>query len=155
MMRWVMHSWRRVEFFNTWLAGTLAPRVQMDLLPALACAAHVALLADRPPLSIDDYLAAGRAMQRFWLAATRLGLQMQPEMTPLVFARYVRERRAFSAMPGMQEQAEALAQQASALIGKAEFERAVFLGRIGAGPPAYARSLRRPLAQLILLNDRE
>ncbi len=150
IMRWVMHSWRRVDFFNTWLAGTLAPRVQMDLLPALACAAHVALLAAAAPYSIDDYLAAGRAMQRFWLTATRLGLQMQPEMTPLVFSRYVRERRSFSSTPGMQEQAGALAQQAATLIGQGAFERTVFLGRIGAGPPPYARSLRLPLAQLIL-----
>jgi len=25
LMRWVMQSWPRVEFFNTWLAGTLRP----------------------------------------------------------------------------------------------------------------------------------
>jgi nitroreductase len=150
VMRWVMHSWGRVEFFNTWLGGTLAPRLQMDLLPAMACAAHLVLLAERPPAGTDDYLAAGRAIQRLWLTATRLGLQMQPEMTPLIFSRYVRERRSFSRAPGMQQQAEALAAQAGALIGAAAFEHAVFLGRIGAGPPATARSLRRPLAQLIL-----
>ena len=155
VMRWVMHSWPRVEFFNTWLAGTLAPRLQMDLLPGLACAAHLVLLAERPPLGVDDYLAAGRAMQRLWLAATRLGLQMQPEMTPLIFSRYVRERRSFSTRAGMHEQAALLSQQAAALIGKSAFERAVFLGRIGAGPPAGARSLRRPLAQLILPADQE
>ena len=36
-------------------------------------------------------------MQRFWLTATSLGLQFQPEYTPLVFARYARERRPFAA----------------------------------------------------------
>jgi hypothetical protein len=153
LMRWVMQSWPRVRFFNTWLAGTLAPRLQMDLLPGLACAAHLALLAERAPRGIDDYLAAGRAMQRFWLTATRLGLQLQPEMTPLIFARYVRERRRFSATPGMQEQAARLAAQAAALVGQDAFARAVFLGRIGAGPPAHARSLRRPLAQLIVTRE--
>ena len=150
LMRWVMQSWRRVDFFNTWLAGTLAPRLQMDLLPGISCAAHFALLADAPPRHVDDYVAAGRAMQRFWLTATRLGLQLQPELTPLIFARYVRERRTFSRTEGMPELAQELAVQCQAVLGPAAFDRAVFLGRIGAGPAAQARSLRRPLRDLIV-----
>lgn len=150
LMRWVMQSWPRVVFFNTWLAGTLAPRLQMDLLPALACAAHFVLLAGQAPQSVDDYVAAGRAMQRFWLTATALDLQLQPELTPLIFARYVRESRPFSAAPGMHAQAALLARQAAGLIGPDALERAVFMGRVGAGDVATARSLRRPLAELIV-----
>ena len=150
LMRWIMQSWRRVDFFNTWLGGTLAPRLQMDLLPGMYCAAHFALLADAPPRHVDDYVAAGRAMQRFWLTATQLGLQLQPELTPLIFARYVRERRAFSRTDGMLEMAQELAAQTQALLGGAATERAVFLGRIGAGPAAHARSLRRPLKDLLV-----
>ena len=150
LMRWIMRSWRRVDFFNTWLAGTLAPRLQMDLLPGWYCAAHFALLAEAPPRHIDDYVAAGRAMQRFWLTATELGLQLQPELTPLIFARYVRERRVFSRTGGLQELAQELAVQTRELLGDTVSERAVFLGRIGAGPPADARSLRRPLKDLLV-----
>lgn len=150
LMRWIMHSWRRVEFFNTFLAGTLLPRIQMDLFPALACAAHVVLVADASLDSIDDYIAGGRAMQRFWLSATRLGLQMQPEMTPLIFARYVRERRVFSGTHGMHARAANLAARYAALIGLEVAERAVFMARIGAGAAATARSTRRPLSELIV-----
>jgi hypothetical protein len=49
LMRWVMANWQRVEFFNTWLAGHLTPRIEMDLLPGLFCGAHFAILADKPP----------------------------------------------------------------------------------------------------------
>ena len=42
-------------------------------------------------------------MQRFWLTATAQGLQLQPELTPLIFSRYVREGRVFSGTPGMQQ----------------------------------------------------
>lgn len=150
LMRWIMQSWRRVEFFNTFLAGTVAPRIQMDLIPGLACAAHFVLIAYRPPQAIDDYVAAGRAMQRFWLTATRLELQLQPELTPLIFARYVREGRVFSGTDGMHERARELAGQCSALLGEDCGKRAVFMGRIGAGAPARARSTRRPLQDLIL-----
>jgi hypothetical protein len=97
MMRQAMSSWQRIEFLNTWLGGTIAPRLMMDWLPALACAAHVALVAKHPATTIDDYVAGGRAVQRFWLTATRLNLQHQPAVTPLVFARYLREGRQFTA----------------------------------------------------------
>lgn len=150
LMRWIMQSWRRVEFFNTFLAGTVAPRVQMDFIPGLACAAHFVLVANRRPQSIDDYVATGRAVQRFWLTATQLGLQLQPELTPLIFARYAREGRIFSKTDGMHARARALAEQSVTLIGADNSERAVFMGRIGAGSPATARSTRRPLKDLII-----
>ena len=150
LMRWIMRSWRRVDFFNRYLAGTVAPRLQMDLIPGLACAAHFVLLADGSPQGIDDYVAAGRAMQRFWLTATRLGLQLQPELTPLIFARYVREERTFSSTVGMRERAVALAGRCADLIGEDASRRAVFMGRIGAGAAATARSTRRPLTDLIM-----
>ena len=150
LMRWIMHSWRRVRFFNTFLAGTVAPRIQMDFIPGLACAAHFVIVADSSPRSIDDYVAGGRAMQRFWLTATQLGLQLQPEMTPLIFGRYVRERRVFSRTRGMHERAVALAAQCAALIGEDNCRRAIFMGRIGAGASATARSTRRPLQELIV-----
>jgi hypothetical protein len=67
-----MGSWKRVEFFNSFLAGTLAPRIQMDFIPSLACGAHFVILADHKPESFDDYISAGRAVQRFWLTATKL-----------------------------------------------------------------------------------
>lgn len=150
LMRWIMQDWRRVAFFNTWLAGTLAPRLQMDLIPGVACAAHFVLTAARPPQCIDDYLAAGRAMQRFWLTATALGLQLQPELTPLIFSRYVREGRVFSSTPGMHQRAADLSRQGERLVGKQDWETAVFMGRIGAGEPAAARSIRKPLRELLV-----
>lgn len=149
VMRWVMTDWKRVAFFNRYLAGTLAPRVQMDMIPGLCCAAHFVITASQPAQGIDDYVAAGRAMQRFWLTATGLGLAVQPELTPLIFARYVREGRVFTSTEGLQEQAQVLARKLEALVGAQVSHRAVFMGRIGAGPPASARSTRRPLGELV------
>jgi hypothetical protein len=143
VMRFALQSWARVQFLNRWLAGTWAPRIQMDLLPALACAAHFLIEAQRAPASIDDQVAAGRAVQRFWLTATRLGLVMQPQITPLVFARYADAGRAFSTLP----QALPLARRVSEWLVQAWGERAVshgvFMGRIGHGAQPRSRSLRR------------
>ena len=148
LMRWVMVSWKRVEFFNNWLAGHLIPRIEMDLLPGMFCAAHFAIRASKPPTGIDDYVAAGRAVQRFWLTATCLGLQLQPEMTPLIFGRYVREGRAFSAHDPSLALARNLAGRMTRLFPKGVAEQAVFFGRIGHGRPATSRSVRRSLRRL-------
>ncbi|MDP1720344.1 MAG: hypothetical protein Q8L08_05025 [Candidatus Nanopelagicaceae bacterium] len=148
LMRWVMQSWKRVEFFNTFLAGTWAPRIQMDLIPGIACAAHFVILADREPEIIDDYVNAGRAVQRFWLTATKLGLQLQPEMTPLIFASYVREGTRFSRAKGAWSAAEYLSTQLDNLVGETASRQAVFMGRIGVVPVSEARSTRLPLNHL-------
>ncbi len=149
MMRLAMTSWKRVEFLNTWLAGTIAPRIEMDLVPALACAGHVAILARRPPQSIDDHVAAGRAVQRFWLTATALGLQHQPALTPLVFTRLLREGIAFTRHAPSLASAQRVATGLDALLG-GQSARGVWLGRIGHGAAAQSRSVRKPLSQLLV-----
>jgi len=148
LMRHAMASWSRIEFLNTWLAGTLAPRLQMDLIPGLACAAHFVVKAQRVPQTIDDFVAAGRAVQRCWLTATRLGLHQQPEMTPLIFGRYVRNGTPFTQVACLQALARELEGASRQLIGP-DVDHAVWMGRIGAGAAPTARSTRRPLAQLM------
>jgi nitroreductase len=149
LMRWIMGSWQRVKFFNTWLAGHLTPRIELDLLPGLFCAAHFALVARKAPHTLDDYVAAGRAVQRFWLTAASLGLQLQPELTPLIFGRYVREGVPFSRMAGAGDTAAKLAGRLSTILQDVPVSQVAFLGRIGNGKAATSRSLRLPVERLV------
>jgi hypothetical protein len=148
LMRWVMASWQRVKFFNTYLAGHLTPRIELDLLPGLFCAAHFAIQAHKGLETLDDYVAAGRAVQRFWLTATSQGLQLQPEMTPLIFGRYVREGIEFSRMPGATETAARLGKRLAGVLQEVPASQVAFLGRIGSGKAAASRSLRLPVERL-------
>ena len=148
LMAWVMQDWKRVEFMNRYLAGTWIPRIQLDLIPGLACAAHFAIVARVAPTSIDDYVAAGAATQRFWLTATQLGLQLQPEMTPVIFSAYVRQGRDFSAVAALANRSRTLAQRFDALLGP-DAGATVFFGRVGIGPQARARSQRLPVTELM------
>lgn len=150
LMRWALRSWKRVEFMNRYLGGTLVPGLQLDLIPGLACGAHFAILSKSPLARLDDYLAGGSAMQRLWLSAARAGLQVQPEMTPIIFSRYVRELRAFTTTRRLQASAEQIARRLSELMPGRPLDRVVFMGRIGAGKPAVSRSTRLPLQQLLL-----
>jgi nitroreductase len=149
LMQWTMKSWKRVSFLNTYFAGTVLPRIELDLVPGLCCAAHFALIAKEKPASVQDYLIAGRALQRFWLTATQLDLQLQPEMTPLIFSGYVREKLEFTKETALITYAEELSNRLTNLLGETDLAKVVFLGRIGRGKPAYARSLRLPVKELI------
>lgn len=153
LMRWAMQSWERVRFMNTYLGGTLLPRLQLDVLPALGCAAHFVIAANAPPRTVDDYVAGGRAMQRFWLTATQLGLQFQPEMTPLIFASYTYEGVAFSQKQRSLERAQRLTRDLEGLIGEEALRQAVYMGRVGFGPMPAARSLRLAFSQLLTGTD--
>ena len=155
LMQWVMQSWPRVEFFNTWLAGTLMPRLQLDLVPGLACAAHFGLGAKKAPVSIDDYVAAGRAIQRCWLQVARLGLWLQPEMTPVIFGRYHREDLVYTSSAPARSLGERVASEFEALMGKNRAARIVVLARLGGGKAPFARSTRIPLSRLAWIPDKQ
>lgn len=147
MMKWAMVSWDRLSKMNA-VTGTWGPRLEMDMVPGIACAAHFVIKAKREPSGIDDYVAAGRAVQRFWLTLTQLGLRMQPEMTPLIFARYLRTNTPFTRADKVRGAAERLLPQLRALIGD-DVPHAVFIGRLGAGNPYDARSRRKALSALM------
>jgi hypothetical protein len=149
-MRWALQSWRRVVTLNRYFAGTVLPRLEMDFVPGIACAAHCAIIAERPPESLDAYLEVGRAVQRFWLTATSVGLQFQPSYTPILFARFARERRKFTNGERQIQMAERTNRALCQLLGEEVAPRTVFMGRLGAGAPAQARSLRLPLDRLMV-----
>lgn len=148
LMQWAMVSWKRVDFLNTYLAGHLFPRIELDLLPALRCAAHFVLIRNEEPQGIDDHVEAGRALQRFWLTATQLGLQFQPEMTPLIFSQYAHHGVSFSKVAPAAQRAKDLAIDLEKLIGVST-SKVVFMGRVGFGRPPKARSMRLSLDKLL------
>lgn len=147
LMRWVMQSWKRVEFFNRYLLGTVAPRIQLDYLPAIRCAAHVLICRDLAPRTLEDYVDAGAAMQRLWLTAESVDLRLQPEMTPLIFRWYAANRRSVSRSPEVNAGVAQLGAQVDALLGAEG--RGVFFCRLGSGAVPWSRSLRRPLEKLM------
>ena len=150
MMRSAMHSWERVDFFNRYLGGTVMPRIFLDWLPGLRCSAHFALIAPGTVKQPCDYVAAGRATQRFWLTATRLGLQLQPLYTPLVFAKFARQQRNFTVVEAAKARAKVVAARLDEIFGAETAGRAVFLGRLGPKTSVNGRSIRKPLEQLIV-----
>jgi molybdopterin/thiamine biosynthesis adenylyltransferase len=147
LMRFVMRDWRRIDFMNRFLLGTAIPRLELDLLPGIACAAHFVVSRTSVP-ETDDAIPAllrtGAALQRFWLAATDMGLAVQPTLAPLCFTYY--GQRADGA--GLAPRIARFPAKAAACF--ATDGSVLFLGRIGTPPRKVlaARSLRRKVGEL-------
>ena len=155
-MKWAMASWQRVRFMNRYFAGSVLPRIQLDFIPGMRCGAHFILFdqSDETIGHIDKHLRAGRALQRFWLSATKLGLQLQPEMTPVIFASYARNEVGFEDIPAHKTVATRIAKEMEILSGTEHDPRkAACMGRVGFGRSPKARSRRRSLNALSLDNE--
>lgn len=148
LMRWVMKSWGRVDFFNRYLLGTVVPRVQLDYIPAVLCAGHVLIKPITEPKHLEDWVCLGQTMQRFWLTATQIGLHLQPEMTPVIFRWYARSGRRFSAMQKLERKAIILADDFESLAKASKSEAFGFFCRVGISSVPNSRSLRLDLKDL-------
>lgn len=149
LMKWVLQSWGRVDFFNKYLMGTVAPRLQLDFLTALGCAAHVLISPKKTPQSLEDWVQLGIVWQRLWLTTTQQGLHLQPEMTPLIFRWYARAGRRFSAEPQLFEQALKVSDSLEEIAGARPTSDFGFLARVGCSATPKSRSIRLDLADLM------
>lgn len=149
LMRWVMQSWERVDFFNRYLMGTFTPRVQLDFLPAIRCASHILMRPNEALRTPNDYVCAGMAVQRLWLTATSLGLHLQPEMTPVIFRWYVQSNRSISSLPSIDRGAENLANEFNQLARSELPDDFSFFCRVGHSRLPTARSVRMDLSDLM------
>jgi hypothetical protein len=149
-MEWVMQRWGRVEFFNRYLFGTVAPRIQLDVLPALRCASHLLIRPKEPLVTLEDWIRLGIVMQRIWLTATHVGLHLQPQMTPVIFRWYAQSGRPFSASPGSLARAVRLATDFEAITGASKADEFGFFCRVGACATPQSRSTRLDLQDLMV-----
>lgn len=148
LMHWVMQSWERVSFFNRYLMGTVLPRIQLDYLPALSCAAHLLIKPKVPPRRLADWISLGQTVQRVWLTATQQNLHLQPQMTPVIFRWYARAGRQISRNPAFEGLLQELAANFERVSNVAKDESLGFFCRIGASAEPKGRSLRVDVSDL-------
>ena len=150
LMGWVMQNWQRVDFFNRYMFGTIMPRLQLDLLPAVCCAGHVLIYAKTLPENQRHYVLAGSAMQRLWLTADTVGLHLQPQMTPVIFHWYAQMNRKISALSQIDRAAYALAERFKSLVGERADGGSIFFCRVGRSARVSSRSVRKELGDLLV-----
>lgn len=152
-MHWVMQDWQRVHRMNRFAGGTVMPRLEMDILPGLNCAAHFMIFPRQDDAGSEAavLLRYGRALQRFWLTASAKGLVMQPSLAPLCFAYYANDGRAFTTDTAMRKHATTLATALQATWHSVSNVPPIFMGRVGSPRDrrTEARSVRLPLERLM------
>lgn len=148
LMKWVMGSWERVQFFNRYLLGTIAPRIQLDFIPGFSCAAHILIQTRTAPSSLMDYVQAGVALQRLWLTATANDLYLQPEMTPVIFRWYARAKQKISMVESLNLKANELTASFERLACAEKDDAFVFFCRVGGSRMPHSRSIRKDLDDL-------
>lgn len=149
LMEWAMASWERVDFLNRFLGGTIAPRLQLDLIPALFCAAHMLVRPKRKPVQIDDWIQLGATWQRIWLTASAQGLHCQPEMTPVIFRWYVQSGRNFSENSSLFVKAKKVAMHFERFADADSNDHFGVFFRIGTSVEPNSRSTRKDLCNLM------
>ncbi|MCF2857243.1 ThiF family adenylyltransferase [Pseudoalteromonas sp. SMS1] len=147
LTHWLFESWERVAFFNRYLFGTVAPRLQLDFIPGMRASCHFTIHSEAPIENRGDYVAAGRAIQRFWLKTDQLQLGLQPSMTPLIFARYLESDIAFTESRNTAYHAF----KSYYLLKKVvkNHNSVVFMGRLGRTNRPLSRSVRKSLSALL------
>ena len=149
LMEWVMQSWDRVHFFNRFLLGTVAPRIQLDFLPGYLCAAHLLVRPVGRLAALADWVALGVAVQRIWLTAAQQGLHFQPQMTPVIFRWYARASRQFSKQTGLFAAAQELSTRTEQFTGSSSQDEFGFFARVGKSAAPSSRSIRKDLPALM------
>lgn len=143
----LLQHWPLVEKLNRVGISTVASQSAEKLARS---ASAIGLITTRGENG-DDLLRCGRTMQRAWLEATRLGLGFQL-MTGITFL-MARVRRGASAdLSFPQIEAIRAAEQQLREIFRLQADIPVILFRVGHCAEPSARSLRRPLDQVII-ND--
>jgi len=148
LTQWALKSWERFSFLDKYLMGTVTPKILLDFLTSIRSCAHFVIIADKEPKTLNDYLNAGMATQRFWLQATALKLGFQPEQTPVIFSEYLKNGTYFTDNKFAQQNVVKCDQDFKSLIGASNVNRAVFMGRIGRSAPVTSRSVRLSLEEL-------
>lgn len=139
----------------TRIMGTKVPSLELDIIPGLFCSAHFLVStkhAPEPHAKCSELLHAGMRLQKFWLAATALGLVIQPSVAPLCFAYHSEHGRRFPGAPGADEAAQRIASELRSMAPGKGSEHFVFAGRLGAptSRPVLGRSMRRALSELVV-----
>lgn len=157
LTKWAMQSWTRMNFLMKYMGGTIIPRLEADLIPGLFCARHFVMTATADQ-NMDDpitWLNVGRAVQRFWLCATKQRLCLQPGLAPVIFAKHAEIKAPFTKDKAARKKAEQLMTALEKASGSPS-EKIVFAGRIGSlrhnDEKVKSRSTRKPLSDLIIHN---
>ena len=148
LLQW-LRSWPRMSLFSRLgltrlLAAPSAKAVRASGAIGVLTVAHAA-----PEL----YLTGGRALQRVWLAAQAENLALHPLGSLPIFLAHHEQTGGGLLLPAHQRRVARIADGFRRLVPNVGDRSLVMLFRLGHATPPTIRSLRRPVEDVILVDD--
>jgi hypothetical protein len=135
---WSLRSWRRTRWANIFgFARSVARQAAREVVRSGA----VAFLTVTEPTP-QQFVAGGRALERIWLTATRLGLQFHPTASLPIFLAHARAGGE-QLTPQLRNRTAAMWDRFYGLFPEVTGRTVQMAFRIGYGPTPPVRSLRR------------
>ena len=142
----VFRNWSRMRIFDA-LGFNRVVGKQNGVTNASAAAMAAFMIARTEPL---DFVKIGRAIERFWLTATALGLSCQP-LTGLLFFKLKIDGGEGEIFSQHEQNLIMDAYQKTSRICNANGNHIVFMFRIGRSTPASAHAVRFPLEDVVTI----
>lgn len=150
LTKWALAKWSRFHIVEKYFAGTVWAKFLMDFCTSIRCSGHFLLTNNKTPETIEEFIESGKVAMRLWLTCEKLGLGFQPEYTPIMFAEMVRNKITFSTDTSTMQNAVTMDNKFKTLIGEENVRNSAYFSRFGRSKPATARSIRKPLADLLI-----
>ncbi len=155
LMKWAIKKWSRIKFLNKYLFATLSVKLELDIIPGIFSSSYCILMTEKPhkKLTLDQQhqraILVGMQFQRLWLTATRIGLVLQPNYTPITFSYYHNTNKKFTVDDRALKKSAVLAEKIQLLFPDKDV---LMIARIGLprSRKKQVRSLRLSLDELIL-----
>lgn len=146
----MLWNWNVYQCVLRYFGGKYFTFLEIDILPTIFSAGHVILISTTAPNRPDDYIAAGRAVQRFWLTAAALGIKHQPNFLPIAMVAHAKDNCIKE--PTVRAWAAQQEEEIKNVIGQeiTSPDQVIWLGRIGYGQSNFPRTSRQPLSALLL-----
>ncbi|MFZ2555734.1 MAG: hypothetical protein WAX57_02750, partial [Minisyncoccia bacterium] len=141
------------KLFSNWSVMRILARLGFNRLVAkqngatnaAASAIGAFMIKQTEPL---DFVKVGRAVERFWLAATSLGLSFQP-LTGVLFFKLKLDGGEKEGFSPHEQKLITNAYQETVRIFQADGKHIAFMFRIGRGEAPSAHAIRFPLAEVV------
>ncbi len=145
----VAQDWNAVQHLIDWQIGSGFERLSQKMMDASSA---VGLLS-MPAFITENLLNGGRAVQRTWILANKLGLAFQPQMSPPFFFARLLRGNGEGFLGFMKDRLTMLRKPYSDIWGINDNIAEVFMFRIFKGHKAIKRSYRLPVDEILKINE--
>jgi nitroreductase len=134
-----------LDLIQLWGGGRNLEKMSRRLVAAASCCALITVQSQHP----IDYLHGGRSMQRAWLRANGSHVALHPLMAPVYLCAGLIQGAGTSIPDAMAKELYELRAHYRRLFAVNEHQSEIFLFRLAITEPPSARSLRRPVADVL------